>query len=720
MTEKKQQLTDEKLQSKVLLRLEKLTRQCFELARGYWVASTRTRENYRKMEDVSAEKIALCLSEILGMVYEGKPDNVFFAPRYRGTGKFKIEPGRQKAELLGDYKELTWKYGRYVRGGRLIERTNMPFMPVSFWNQQIYERPLEFFDKTGNKRLVTISGFSGWTAEHGFLGHSDNHEDSPIFGFHFQFTGNRSSRAEFGNGILRFCLPKTTPPFELTKAFREAFYKSNYFYRGEGRDKHEPSNEIDHPFPVITGISDLPSLCGVEKRIAEAVFSTLFYSNFKALAFDKSNVADLVDLLGRELVDNVCCALDETEAAKTPYRSFAELVANLFREYYSFEKKATKEGENGLLTFKHYYAFLLNPSLDFGKPGGKDSAIGTVNIYTEKPIPTMIAAFIRKHLESIFHFNRQIEDWEESNVKGAESAFSLMNAAMGHEIGKVYSTADRLQANRRAAEAQDDFDIVYEVTRKALQYGMLWGSSSLTEIPPDAQLWDDYGEPCRHDRYVTCLVRESWQIFLVAEVLREMTMDQLGEDALENAARLWKAGEQMPVNACSNPETRIVFPRGFPESRSQRQQLSRALYRWMLAVMSNAWKHIVAQASEGTAELKTKEVDSRLEIVATALTAWQSIAQTGQAILSVHFDRSKQEGIEVSVSNCYAGKMKPKEQPQGLKGTLLVMVLAGQEIWEAQGEQTSIDIVKNNSHFGPGSDNSRWISRLQIPKLIIE
>ncbi|MBK5275589.1 MAG: hypothetical protein JJE30_11125 [Desulfuromonadales bacterium] len=687
---------------KAILRLERLTRDCFELAKAYWVNGNRDASKYRKMENETAEKIAQCIAEV---IYEDREGRVFVAPRYRGTGTFKEKPGEgtHYNESSEDSKRMKINkfasdFGRLAvknSAGVIIVPPNQ-FMPVAFWNYHLYEKPIEIQIAAGVTIPLEFSGFSGWTAQHGFLGHGVEKTASPIFGFHFKLTDSSAPIAEFQHGLLHFCLPRNTPRSKVTEAFKDAFYNdSNYFYRGAQQDV---SKEEKHPFPVIYGTNDLPeSDRKTAERVGEAIFSTLFYSNFK-----RHGLADWSDLLKLGIEINDSDGEKHDDLPKLVHRSLTEAAEYLFSEYLKF---APKEEESNL-AFDHYYAFLLNPSLNFSKNEKmKDSAIGTVNVYTDEPIPPLLAALIRKHIESIYHFLREIEDWEEATIEGADSAFVRMNEAMGHEVSKVYDTAYTLLSTNQIAGNT----IINDIVRMTLQYGLLWGESSSASIPPDAQIWSKGGLSVLQDKYVSCLARESWRLFLVSEVLRGINSDELNA-SLDIIQPIWEFNISNFVRY--NEQIFLEIEPSLMQHR-HREKLSRGIYRWATAVTSNLWKHFVLQLAEIDKPLKTMLIKDRFEIVNKFI---HNIKYYDWQMLPIITFYSEKEGCTISIENSCC---KRKHKAHELRGTFLVMLLAGQEIWKLQGLKCSLMEVRKHSRFEYDDSKRLWISNLYIPHILL-
>ncbi|MCX7176042.1 MAG: hypothetical protein NT159_19385 [Proteobacteria bacterium] len=715
--------------NQVEARLERLTRDCFAIVRAYWVDGKRNSDAYQNMEHRTSDAIAECLSEVMMMVCPESDGHVFVAPRYRGTGVFKDEPGtgqvrdsranggetegepeNDKSLRKKECQNITWRFGSFARNSQLVPKDQLPFMPVAYWDSCIYEKKIVLASAILAEPVeIQISGFSGWSAVQGFLGHTGDYENKPIFGFHFALTDQPKANAHVQNGLLQFGFPRDTSPFGFNKAFLGALSNQDcYFYNPE-IDKTVPRmrNKADSDnceFPVIKGLEKLPEADrALAREIAEAIFSTLFFSNFNLLEFPKQHSIGWDGLeIGIGGGDN-----------GPPHSSMNAAAAYFFSRYRTLADSA---GKGSLLTFHNYYAFLLNPSLNFRDSGSKEaSAIGTVNLYTDDVIPPILTGLIRKHLESIYHFLRELEEWEDATREGkkvgAEVAYVAVDDVLGHEVGKVYDTAYQLM------QAAPDDTVVQQIVASTLQYGMLWANYANASIPTDAQLWSDGGISVKHSTYVACLGRDSWRLFLVSEVLRGISLDDLRKsiDAIKSILN--------PGHTFERPDDLIYFEleSAFKneiaingETRIHRKQLSRAVYRWAMAVASNLWKHLTLQSANDLKSYNLMSVAQRIDCVKNTLANLDTAHQIPKCLPSIRFVNTGQ-GCTITIGH-------PCEDPQSrrlqLRGTFLVMVLAGQEIWKAQKQDASFENVQAHTHFGYDAGEHCWISSLFVPRLL--
>ncbi len=676
-----------------MLRLESLTRDCFEIAREYWLNPKKDADSYRNMEEQINVKIAERLSSVLNETYPDNPDyldSVFVAPRYRGVGLLKPTPGAQIDDKKDpDFWYFAERFGKMANGGK--HDKSRYFMPVAFWNYYIYEKPITFLDRMGIEKEVTLSGFSGWTAEHGFLVHKSKDVPKPIHGFHFTFDPDPNPEippADFVHGILNIRFPARTNCFDVTAEFMKALDTGeNFFSRGGVASQQ--------PFPVIK-----PQVTVEERTILQAIFSTFFFSNFRALPVrndpEWKRILDLKKIPGES-------------PAKT-IRSLTDFAADRFCRYRTYAQYLRDEK---ILTFDHYYAFLLNPSLEFRNKGGKDmhdAAIGTVNLYSKFPIDPILLGLVRKHLESIYHFLRELEDWEDAEKEGADTAFSQMSEAMGHEVSKVYATTYGIIIARRKPPEKSTAAFVRRLTEMTLQYGMLWGSSSASVIPADGYLWDKRGKLIACDSLVKCLLRESWRLCLVTDIVRGLGDSQISNEDWRTFDALWNAAESLYTadSNCSSTGLANLPIRNFLET--QKDNLSRAIYRWMLAVLGNAWKHIIGNTYSVPSEFLKLEPRKKLGFASDAFALLKGPNPSLQ--LSVAFE-SEDHAVVASVSNTC--NILPEARQTELKGTLLVMMIAGQEIWKCLNKGGSINEVAKHSQFGYNTSKGLWISSLRIP-----
>lgn len=680
-----------------LLELEKLSRECFDYARDYWNQQSRdsdAQEAYRKAQETIAAAIAQCVSRIL--IQLGKCDTglVFIAPQYRDIRGYLRNIREGSEESLRHYYSYTCKYGQLAEGGNASEKQY--FMPVAFWAYHIYERSLSI-----GGRSIKLSGFSDWMSKHGYL-ERDNTDPITCFHIHFDKDGNLtgdSGGREYENGVLNFWIPKGISPLKVTDEFCARLFTRENYWRWQN-DTRSPLSDtaarVD--FPVIEG-----TLSNDEALVAKAVFSTFFFSNFDRLEFINGKNVEWDKLLQSVEVHPASSPRGEAGAIM-----FALEARKLVTEYKRlFDQVPKAEKESGILTFPHFYALLLNPCLDFKRVSEKGiGSLGTVNLYSKSKIPSLLVAIIRKHVEAIYHFLRDLQEWEVGTEMGAESAFEAMSKAMGHDLSKVYATANGLIERCGCDAHQMRCRVAHTVAETALQHGMLWGSSTWARIPEEAQLWRETGMPTGVDGYVKCIAIQSWRLFLVSDVVRDipeytMTVEQQGEflglfDAVKKVASLaGSRGKQIYISSRM--------------SNQDRRNLSAAIYRWMMAVLSNAWKHLFLQAT-GLTSLTGKTVEQRLVLVQQCLSTWE---KSGIHLLNVQFENVKSKEIRMSVVNdcgqCSA-------HPPVRKSTFLVMLLAAQEILKCLSKRSvTLDNVEERSMFQPV--DGHWVASLEAQGL---
>lgn len=427
--------------SAAMLKLEQLTRKCFVIARTYWQSSTPA--DYYQSEREISDAIAECVSEIIRGIDPKGVGRVFVAPNYRGIrgdlrGKKAARSESSKDASAAQSEERAFDfytdwYGSLAENGRTLTRKDKRyFMPVGFWAYKIYERQLRF-----SGRGVTLKGFSGWTAEHGFLERVTKTTRQPIFALHFSFAraNSRKPPPKFEHGILHCEFPPKTSALNVTEEFRkQLFVEDNVFSKGSDAPKRLGAGKGKIGFPIVeSAIDNNYTITDQERRIAEAIFSVFFYSNFRALPIGAPK--DWKTLLDAARVSET--DPDDLKRLETrePH-SFAELGGMLFAKYKNQLSAATKKR---ILTFKHYYAFLLNPGLDFrGISASGNAALGTLNFYTDLELPAPLIGVIRKHIEAIYHFLRDLEEWEEGKGRGKEESV----ADLSHELKKMFLALD--------------------------------------------------------------------------------------------------------------------------------------------------------------------------------------------------------------------------------------------------------------------------------------
>lgn len=522
-----------------MLRLEELTRECHRKTTTYWHHLDRGPDKLSELEDEIAGLIATCVSAIICDEHEEASTNdtrIFVAPNFRGIrGDLqKLSSSIAPSDSGGTpenlkYWEYTERYGRLAENGRLLtcgdEKTGF-FMPVAFWAYKLYERKLEFRIGAEN-HAVKLSGFSGWTARHGFIQH-DQLQDSgeqdkephcqPVFGFHITKNGRIITQnsenqqtpgaPQFEAGMLQFDLQndrdgREVQPYKVTDTFNDSLFDgTNAFRKGnQVVSLLKSSGDYSPSMPMVEGADS-----GFEKAVAKILFSYFFFSNFNELpgaGTSKDHLAWAVGLLKDAIIDAPSA---EGEHWKTHLEEIVgvageqpglvdstdrppSLEALALRFLARYDKQYSAAGSTDrVLTFTHYYAFLLNPVIDFlgDANSSGNSALGTLNVYTNLPLPPALIGIIRKTLESIYQLQRDIQQWEEATIEGELEGTEQVLSAWSHELsGELSSIERRIQAPSESKIFQQwgsilktntPFDIVFpkELVQSQLRFLGIW------------------------------------------------------------------------------------------------------------------------------------------------------------------------------------------------------------------------------------------------------
>ena len=744
----------------VQLKLEKLARECITIGQNYWNdkidlkkekdtdledKSNNSDDEYNKLYKNITNRIAITLSEIL----TGEP--ICVAPNYR-----EIKGGLIQSKIFEKhFSKYTNIYGSLAEDGKLIIPKNefdrlededeykglyennqlkieSYFMPVAFWTYKIYEKKMEFIDAMGEKHAITMKGFSGWTAEYGLLARKEkkNDEDKPVYGFHFTYDDSMSNSLDgsFDKGLLRYNFhveDKKKPhltALRITDQFKDRLFDSkNELKKGSGKPiTLSPEQKEVIQFPIIDGAND------DEMEMIENVFSIFFYSNFKELpAEDDEEWKKFLEKIELEPVDTSQYHENYT------YSSLEELMNYYFAKYkemYSDAKniEKTEKNDKSILLFKHFYSFLLNPDIDFAKKSDAQdgySSLGTVNLYTMEAVGSDTIGLIKTNLELIYHFLRGIEEWEEGEKEGkalgSKTAFEQMNGAMGHEVSKVYSSAlTFMGAHRPDYYFNNDIcQLSHKIIEKTLQYGLLWGKSNYAVIPDGAILWDPKrGAPVDNiNGFIDCVISQSWFTFLISEVLRDISARDLSFGLLNRINNIWNAPL---LDLVDYDQTIRVVNTGWKETPTL-TTINKALYRWFLAVLSNAWKHLV---KKDLTSIAGELIEEKIKLVEKTIDTWR---QANNKIISILFLQDMAaEKLTISIENIITSSTAPVKKTPSLEKTFLVMALAGQEIIKglnededkANKEEATLDEIAEKMKFHIG-DNKKWVASIILPFL---
>lgn len=288
--------------------------------------------------------------------------------------------------------------------------------------------------------------------------------------------------------------------------------------------------------------------------------------------------------------------------------------------------------------------------------------------------------------------------------KGENTALKQMSEAMGHEVTKVYSTAYRLLLRaEESATSKKEKDWAIKIGKAAMQYGMLWGSSSHSEIPPKANFWEE-GNSCRE--YIKCIVREGWHLYLVSEIFRGIQGLDMCEHDMPRIKKLWDAGDWLSDCVAYDEDVELMKP-------EKSSYVSVCLYRWWMAVIPNTWKHLVNAVS-------TENVSVKLDHVLGVLSSWRGAGLPD--LIEIKFSDccfpGDVLGAKINVlndTNLESANMAPPQK----KSTYLVMLLAAQELSYALNESgvCSMEEAVGLTEFS--CFERKWSSSVSIPGLFV-
>ena len=628
-----------------LVILEKMTRDCFVIVRETW----RSDHSIVQIQELVGDKITACLAQLVGRLANENtnikhPTRVFVATNFRGLRGGLRTPSVERTALITtdetlsvDYSEFMTAYGRLGEHGRIVSpdaRGNAAshlFMPVAFWNDAMYEQPLRW--SQNHSELISLGGFSKWTADYGMMFVSADDNKLPLYGFHFSRADQKVPfKCDIASGLVHIKFAKNTKPQAVNKTFNQAMrmlHDKHGVLFSKGRLSKPLVDWLETPLLQVSGQNDdsmrnakgfhpLPVITPADQRekfqeLAEWVFSTFFYSNFADPAEEgglwKKEFTEFIQTLRRQKEERA-----------------AQAAEDLLTRYCLNSESA---GETNILTFEHYYAFLLNPGLSFNADLGKekDAALGTVNFYSNVEIPLHIVASIRQHLESVCHLIRDIEEWEE----GKMAMLRDVSITMGHEINKVYNGAavalDRaLETTELTALAPREI-FAFNVARGAMCYGMLWAHSSSNNLLPSA---------ANLGNYAIGLMDMAWQLWLAGYVVGEGGGYRATDVEIGTLNRLWvtSASKQL-LDITVNPDEKS---RVWPILKECKDAIS----QWYLAAMVNAIKHLLP--------LDTKKLSERIQLITKWLEAQKTPVVEFKVVL---YDNV----VTLAVLNEYRGKI---------------------------------------------------------------
>lgn len=459
--------------------LEILTRTCLALAKDAW--------NPPKLADIEDlfEKVQEAVAKGLGKVvndyiqsqaeeFESNEPNytrLFIAAKYRSIrGDLLKQPTTSdKDEIpLQDYAEYAKEYGCLAENALMVDlEHNKFFMPVAFWFYELYEKGLNLKDES--RKEIKVSGFSQWLAINGLMYVDDKRGGVfPVYGFHFSF--GEQVKKDFSDGFVSLTFAHETDVFSLTKIFMESLESLGCrFSKLPSINDHikemvpfKQENKA-HKLPIISGDKE-----GIYKNLLEALFSSFFCSNFIELTDHDEHWIDRIGLMVNELPHD-----DHLIA----------VVSQLLKKYKTKLEKANQDQAEALC-FAHMYTLLLNPGLAFVRKNNEDkfAALGTLNLFTNIELPKALIAIIRKHLEAIYHFLRDLEEWS----LGEEEGFERQKMAYSHEVSNVTSFI----FSRIFQPLSHPFNIVTGDTSIPALWSKPLGTVCLS---PEVQNVDDFG-----------------------------------------------------------------------------------------------------------------------------------------------------------------------------------------------------------------------------------
>jgi len=309
------------------------------------------------------------------------------------------------------------------------EREEIGFLPLSVWMHLLYGRRLG---------PIEVHGFTRWVVENGEVGVSEGKEGktwSPLAALEFSWGGNGSS--EIQDRVLKIPLDPGrtweemreilvrgindgcfTMPRDEDRSLRlENIFPPCFLYDDEGWEAH---SKLDP--------DDRKRICReVGQRALTVIFGTMFVNLSERLSCDE-------DCQARELWRYV-----------RRFRSFADEVGlEELSESLALGMRAMKvlDGSRQERVFKYYYAIPMPRGLTIQGFHRIEADLGSINIYTDKQIPSSFLGLLQIWLQRVYEGLRLLEiasDAEQRGLRTAAGAFQhevkhLANALGGRWI----------------------------------------------------------------------------------------------------------------------------------------------------------------------------------------------------------------------------------------------------------------------------------------------
>ena len=501
--------------------LERMTRECYEIVRD-----RRDVLGIPELQDEVRKTITRYLAELVSRIappagkHISASTRIFLATNFRGLrGQLRTVAPQSSGPTPLAWRDFIWDYGTLGEHGTLVSREDANFfMPVAFWAHGIYERPFAHI----KQRKLSLGGFSRWIHECGMLATPDK---TPLYGLHFCIDDKvRKTKFKSDAGLIAFRFPTDIPALAINEEFNKGIYRLHVQSSRQSPGRRVPS------LPIICADDLLPVPRGQHDSVAQSVFSTFFYSNFNDPKINVSWDACVQNPdLYHELFDKHQQCLEDCE-----------------------------EEDGDILTFRHYYAFLLNPGLGFRSEPNQlstaEAALGTVNFYTNIPIPVSVIAAIRVHLESICHLIRDIEEWQEGQKEGSTRELRRWTRTLGHEWTKILAPlATCLDPEHMQKVPPEVAGMIQGYCRESIIYCDIWTGNGKNR---NAIVCDSWTSKDSLTRSFLRICEVGWHAHIIRE--KATGFHTAGLLSLNNTSRLY-ARKPYEVTLDLDPATMSIY-----------------------------------------------------------------------------------------------------------------------------------------------------------------
>jgi hypothetical protein len=351
--------------------------------------------------------------------------------------------------------------------------------PLSIWMDFIYGREIEG---------LVISGFTDWFILNEKFFFEKNSDAFLISAFEIGVSSPDDRRADMDPSIFSIRVEKSLKPDEVFKQIVEPLNDPGLLKCQGVGDKRVLFPAIVHSNRREMSESDADAPAGgasklTVREVANKVFAVLLHSIFFTPPVGPKGGEPTVKGEWKEYTDNIKEYSHQLLAAGHPM--VAELLTKGIEVLRCWSEAAP------LRSFRFYYVFPMSRSIMVEGAHPIERDLGTINLYTNKPIPSYCLHLIKPWIQSVYEQVRLVETAIDAEKGGERLQKSIFAHQTATEISKVSLLLDQINKARASSGPE-----IVSILETRLHF-LLWHLDIITQniwaeapIKPEEQIWE--------------------------------------------------------------------------------------------------------------------------------------------------------------------------------------------------------------------------------------